>query len=61
MDVKGFLSVDILRVIRKLSIKTSRYVWSNVIIAYELSHMCGVLSQSVRKSEPPSAELEPVR
>ncbi|WP_420489452.1 hypothetical protein [Neobacillus drentensis] len=32
-----------------------------MIIAYELSHMCGVLSQSVRKSEPLSAELEPAR
>ncbi len=32
---------------------------SKLIIAYEVSHMCGVLSQSVRKSEPPSAVLEP--
>ncbi len=37
MDVKGFLSVDILRVIRKLSIKTFRYVWSNVDIPNEVS------------------------
>src|SRR5699024_840110 len=27
-----------------------------MIIAVKLSHLCGVLSQSVRKNEPPSAD-----
>lgn len=50
MDVKGFLSVDILRVIRKLSIKTSRYVWSNVDTS-EVSCHVECISQLVLKND----------
>ncbi|MCP3033594.1 hypothetical protein LF817_19935 [Halobacillus sp. A1] len=34
------------------------YVYSLLIIAYELSHLCGVLSHSVRTIEPVNAGIK---